>query len=157
HGNPEHLKMKLFPDDPRAFLHEDLLTRNSGNLKIPAAVDEQTEVYFRSCNAGLNQELIDVLKTTCFPDARFVKIPKWPQGYEFETENKRDASGKPTKQVVTVATEFFLEQLHFERPTPAEAKRDAAIEFPKSFDRIKTRSPGLSATASYADEEASYR
>src|SRR5690606_9560400 len=120
HGNPEHLKMKLFPDDPRAFLHEDKLKDSFHALVRPATIDAQTEVYFRSCNAGLNQALLKRLKSTCFPDARFLRIPKWPQGYESKTENKRDARGKPTTQVVTVATEFFLEQLHLERPTPAE-------------------------------------
>ncbi len=152
HGNPEHLKMRLFSNSKKEMLHEDLLNNQDilKQLTIPSGIDDETEVFFRSCNAGLNQDLVDTLKQRIFPTAKFLKIPMWPQGYQSQKSKKKGANGQV--EVVTTASEFFLEQMHYDRPTQAEAEADLSTELPKRFDDIKNRSPGLDSSASASEE-----
>ncbi len=141
--------MKAFPTGIDT-LHADGIasevSRFGSSLARPSSIDSETEVVFRSCNAGNEQGLIDAIRSRFLPSAKFVKVPKFPQVYEFET-----VGGKLTR-----AREFFEERLAFDRRTSALAKADEATGLSKAYDALVTRSPGLASTAVKADELATF-
>lgn len=146
HGAPYSINLKIFADSP-GTTHEGIIDREleraMGNLgpqfllATPDSIDGQTEVVFRACNAGQTPSLVRRLKDEFFRAAKFVKVPKWIQGYESSRAH---------------ASEFFMEELEFDRQTKAQLERDEAAEIPRQFDAVKTRSPGLNATADPAVE-----
>lgn len=143
HGFPFQIQMLLFPTS-KLPLHKDKITEEidaftngGGTWPRPDTIDAETKVIFRSCNAGQDKPLVQELKDSVFPDAKFVKIPKWLQFY-------RTGSG--------VFEEFFQEELLYDRPTEAKARADEATELPKQFDLLKLISPGLEASATSAAE-----
>jgi hypothetical protein len=149
HGREAQISMKAFPagiDTLHADGIEQEIKRFGSSLPKPSSIDADTEVVFRSCNAGNEQGLIDAIRKNFFPSAKFVKVPKFPQVYESTT-----VGGK-----LTSASEFFEERLSFDRRTPALAKGDEAAGLSKAYDGLVARSPGLDSSAVKADELATF-
>ena len=146
HGFPNQIQIKILPSSVFP-LHEDKVSEEvdqaiaDGTWPNITSVDSDTEVLFRSCNAGQDQDLVDAIKTNIFPSAKFLKIPKFLQFY-------RTGPG--------VAEEFFQEELLYDRPTKAEAEADEATQLPIEFDKLKLVSPGLDPKAKAADEVPSF-
>lgn len=155
HGREKQISVRAFAKSPEdAPLHVDRINEElkSNTPVIPTTVDAETEVVFRACNAGNEQELVDAIRKTFFPKAKFVKIPKFPIAYESTVAGGR----------VTAAREFFEERLSFDRPTRAEAEKDEDAGLNAAFDRLAgvgsppSKSPGLAPSANRAQERATF-
>lgn len=147
HGDRLSVQLKIFPDSPKT-LHEgtideelDRASRQSDQsaftIPSPSSIDSDTEVVFGACNFGRSGALLQRIKDEFFGSAKFVKAPKWLQGY-FSSPSH--------------AHEFFVEELLFDRPTRAEAEQDETTEIGRQFDIEKLQSPGLSKDADPAVE-----
>lgn len=147
HGNPIQILMKLFADSPPA-IHSHLIKRELDKHSAPPkpdSIDGQSEVFFRSCNAGKDAELVDNLRKEFFPTAKFLKIPLWLQIYQ-----TRSAGG-----AIVAVNEFFQEEIVVDGPTP-EAAKAAEARFLDQVEELKGVSPGLPSEANARDELPSF-
>lgn len=159
HGGPHNIKIKLFKtseDNLHASHMKVELDNPRVRLLSPASLDSDTEIVFRACNAGGDQGLLDLIKSKVFRDAKFVKVPKFLQVYESETERRgqRVLSIKPK--------EFFKEALTFDRPTKEQAHADIQTRLRAAFDELAgtatkpSLSPGLDPKADATKEIPTY-
>ncbi len=146
HGRAHQLQLKGHPKWPTDFMHADQVEELLAYVPLSnGGVDDQTEIVFRSCNAGRDQQLVDQLRAQVFPEAKFVKIPKFIQRY-------RRFPGR------TETVESFLEEITFDvkgHSAPTDAMIIQAGKL-KAFKELRKRSPGLSPSAKYEDEIATF-
>lgn len=151
HGRERLIFINLFPGVPgekAKNLHRDQLDgeldafeKTGKKWKVPKSIDDETQVAFRACNAGRDQELLERIKNRIFPSAKFVKVPKFVQRYEF--------AGSKVK-------ELFEESLGFDEPTKEQALARLQPGLRAAFPELQTRSPGLGPGATAAAEVPSF-
>jgi hypothetical protein len=131
HGRAHSIKIKLLQNSEEG-VHTDKITDDTGNSALPApkGFDSETQVVFRACNAGQDQELVNALRASVFGGQGKLFVPKFTQVYEY-LESGGNAQ----------ANERFEESLTFDTPgTTPPTGIDLQRGLEKAWDRLV--SPG---------------